>query len=134
MEEKSRTIPYPLRMPDELRAKLEEAARAGSRSLHAEIVARLSSTFHDPLIAAKQMGSGLVEPWQPSGPIQSKRTDIPMTAEELEALAKRAGEAAAIQVLQAKGMSPARFGAPSVVQGPPPEPETKPSKKPKPAK
>jgi hypothetical protein len=32
-------------MPDELRARLEEAAKAGSRSLHAEIVARLEQSF-----------------------------------------------------------------------------------------
>ena len=45
MEEKSRPIPYPLRMPDELRTKLESSAKDGSRSLHAEIVARLSESF-----------------------------------------------------------------------------------------
>lgn len=45
MEEKPRTTPYPLRMPDELRAQLEESAKLGARSLHAEIIARLESTF-----------------------------------------------------------------------------------------
>ncbi|CAM4083749.1 Arc-like DNA binding dprotein [Comamonas aquatilis] len=45
MEEKPRTTPYPLRMPDELRAQLEESAKRGARSLHAEIIARLESTF-----------------------------------------------------------------------------------------
>ena len=48
MEEKPRTTPYPLRMPDELRAQLEDAAKNGSRSLHAEIVARLQESFDAP--------------------------------------------------------------------------------------
>lgn len=33
--------PYPIRMPPELREQLEESARKGSRSLHAEIISRL---------------------------------------------------------------------------------------------
>lgn len=45
MEEKPRTTPYPLRMPDDLRAKLETSAKSGARSLHAEIVARLERSF-----------------------------------------------------------------------------------------
>lgn len=45
MDEKPRTTPYPLRMPDDLRTKLEASAKSGARSLHAEIVARLESTF-----------------------------------------------------------------------------------------
>lgn len=47
MDEKPRTTPYPLRMHDDLRAKLEESAKAGSRSLHAEIVARLEGSFSE---------------------------------------------------------------------------------------
>lgn len=34
---------YPLRMPDELRTRLEEMAKANGRSLNAEIVAILQS-------------------------------------------------------------------------------------------
>lgn len=45
MDDKPRTTPYPLRMPEELRAKLEESAKSGARSLHAEIVARLERSF-----------------------------------------------------------------------------------------
>ena len=52
MEEKPRTTPYPLRMSDELRSKLEASAQSGSRSLHAEIVARLESTFATPTASA----------------------------------------------------------------------------------
>ena len=40
---------YPLRMPDELRAKLEEEAKHIGRSLHAEIVARLEQSLDGPL-------------------------------------------------------------------------------------
>jgi len=39
--------PYPIRMPAELRQHLEEAARAASRSLHAEIISRLERTMSD---------------------------------------------------------------------------------------
>lgn len=46
MEDRPRTTPYPLRMPDELRYKLEIAAQDGNRSLHAEIVARLEGSLH----------------------------------------------------------------------------------------
>jgi hypothetical protein len=36
---------YPLRMPDELKAKLAEAAAQEGRSLHAELLFRLSASF-----------------------------------------------------------------------------------------
>lgn len=45
MEEKPRTTPYPLRMSESLRGRLEDSAKAGSRSLHAEIVARLEASY-----------------------------------------------------------------------------------------
>lgn len=37
--------PYPLRMPDHMRTKFEEAATSGGRSLHAEILRRLESSL-----------------------------------------------------------------------------------------
>jgi len=37
--------PYPLRMPDEMRAELDEYASRGGRSLNAEIVARLEQSL-----------------------------------------------------------------------------------------
>lgn len=37
--------PYPLRMPDDLRSRLEASAKQGSRSLNAEIVARLEQSL-----------------------------------------------------------------------------------------
>lgn len=36
--------PYPIRMPVELRRRLEDSAKAGSRSLHAEIISRLEES------------------------------------------------------------------------------------------
>ncbi|MBB6579588.1 hypothetical protein HNP33_003702 [Comamonas odontotermitis] len=45
MTDRHQQKPYPLRMPDDLRAKLEDAAKEGSRSLHAEILARLDDSF-----------------------------------------------------------------------------------------
>jgi len=40
-------LSYPLRMPDELRLKLENEAKKVGRSLHAEIVARLEQSFSE---------------------------------------------------------------------------------------
>lgn len=45
MTDRHSISPYPIRMPHELREKLEESARNGSRSLHAEIISRLLSSF-----------------------------------------------------------------------------------------
>lgn len=39
-------IPYPLRMPDELRQVLTERARTHNRSLNAEILDLLQSSLH----------------------------------------------------------------------------------------
>lgn len=50
MDEKPRTTPYPLRMPDDLRAKLEASAKSGARSLHAEIVARLEQSLANEIV------------------------------------------------------------------------------------
>lgn len=41
-------IPYPLRMPDDLRAKLNERAKANGRSLNAEILAILQNAVETP--------------------------------------------------------------------------------------
>lgn len=45
MSDRHTISPYPIRMPPELRALLESSANHGARSLHAEIIARLWSTF-----------------------------------------------------------------------------------------
>lgn len=45
MKDRHAITPYPIRMPPELRTQLEEAAKEGNRSLHAEIIARLQASF-----------------------------------------------------------------------------------------
>lgn len=46
--------PFALRMPPELRAQIEEAAAEKGRSLNAEILARLSSSFSEKPITAEE--------------------------------------------------------------------------------
>lgn len=43
--ENKRPMPYPLRMPEDMREALEAACLENGRSLNAEIVARLSGSF-----------------------------------------------------------------------------------------
>lgn len=45
MTDRHQISPYPIRMPAQLRDQLEESARKGSRSLHAEIISRLTESF-----------------------------------------------------------------------------------------
>lgn len=45
MNDRHTISPYPIRMPAELRAELEQSAKDGSRSLHAEIISRLEDSF-----------------------------------------------------------------------------------------
>jgi hypothetical protein len=45
MTDKRHAGQYPIRPSAELRSKLEAAARAGGRSLHAEIIGRLEASF-----------------------------------------------------------------------------------------
>lgn len=44
--ERHQVAPYPLRMPVELRERLEAAAKVNMRSLNAEILFRLSQSTH----------------------------------------------------------------------------------------
>ncbi len=55
MSDRHTLPPYSLRMPLDLREQLEESARKGSRSLNAEIIHRLQSTF-TPLESAIERG------------------------------------------------------------------------------
>ena len=41
-----RTTPYPVRLPKDLRRSLEQSAASHNRSLHAEIIHRLSESLH----------------------------------------------------------------------------------------
>lgn len=47
MSDRHQIAPYPVRLPPELREHLEAAAKAGGRSLHAEIIGRLAGTLAD---------------------------------------------------------------------------------------
>lgn len=47
MSDRHSISPYPIRMPPELRDRLEASARDGNRSLHAEIIARLAASYFD---------------------------------------------------------------------------------------
>ena len=58
----SQPIPYPIRMPDELRDALAERARVGGRSLHAEIIAILQDAASRPsTVAVDQNMEALAE-------------------------------------------------------------------------
>ena len=48
MTDRHQAQSYPLRLPADLKAKVEEAAAASGRSLNAEIIARLEITFVPP--------------------------------------------------------------------------------------
>ena len=45
MSDRHQTKPYPLRLPDELRERLEAEAKTAGRSLNAEITQRLEASF-----------------------------------------------------------------------------------------
>ncbi len=51
MSDKHQTPSYPLRIPAELRARLEDEAKTHKRSLNAEITARLENSFTPALSA-----------------------------------------------------------------------------------
>ena len=53
-----RITPYPLRIPPEMRDKLESAAKAGNRSLHAEIIMRLEFTINNPSYLGQSRATG----------------------------------------------------------------------------
>lgn len=58
MSEKKQQTAYPLRMPQEMRQHLEECAKKGGRSLHAEIMQRLDSTIAlDQYMAEQRAGT-----------------------------------------------------------------------------
>lgn len=56
MRDQPQPNPYPLRMPDELRRRLEAAAKERNQSLHAEILMRLSASLDE-----SESGSALTQ-------------------------------------------------------------------------
>lgn len=57
-----RITPYPLRIPPEMREKLESAAKAGNRSLHAEIMMRLEKSLSTQTISPHSIAPPPMEP------------------------------------------------------------------------
>lgn len=47
MSTKKQSVAYPFRPPTELRERLERSAAVNNRSLNAEMIARLKSSFHE---------------------------------------------------------------------------------------
>ncbi len=76
----SRDMPYPLRLPPELRARLEAAARAEKRSLHGEILHRL----HGSLEAE--------QPTVPPSPVASLLDQLEQTTAQLRVALSPHGE------------------------------------------
>ncbi|WP_434706925.1 Arc family DNA-binding protein [Pseudomonas sp. D4-18] len=85
MNDRHAISPYPVRMPSELRKRLDESAREGSRSLHAEIISRLEESFASRDM--RQMGMGeladlLIEIGQEKG--LSVEVSISQSSDEAE--------------------------------------------------
>lgn len=110
---------YLLRLPDGMRDQLKNAAKASGRSMNAEIVARLQSTF-----TSIQGSLGGFE-------MQMDFTDdVAFTPQQVKLMKEVAAETAKqVVAFQAESLQPVHFGGGSVVQGPPPAPEKKPVKK-----
>lgn len=56
MSDKQQKAPYPLRMPDEMREHLQDAAHANRRSLNAEIVERLEKSINEEFLFGAEGG------------------------------------------------------------------------------
>lgn len=54
MSDRHQQKPYPLRITDELRAKLEASAKEAGRSLNAEISHRLQATFDESIVTTTE--------------------------------------------------------------------------------
>lgn len=68
-----RITPYPLRIPPEMREKLESAAKAGDRSLHAEIMRRLEDSLK---IHTLKSGQAMVQYSDDSDPMLLRIIDL----------------------------------------------------------
>ncbi len=96
---------YIIRFPDGMRDRLKEEAKTNNRTLNAEIVARLQNSFDAQESATKSHQDDL----------------LPLSAEMIERIAQKAGEAAATRVLHVNGSSPFELGTPSVISAMPTE-------------
>ena len=94
MNDRHAISPYPIRMPVELRRRLEESAKAGSRSLHAEIISRLEESL-DPQESAVEREYRLSQIREKaSQPISNIVADFALQMEqEIERRARQIAEA-----------------------------------------
>ena len=110
---------FMLRFPDGMRASIKEAADKNKRTMNAEIVARLQSTFRS---AEPKHTFDLVEDTAIAGD--------EVLAPELMELVREAAITAARQVLaETQSLQPGYLGGGSVVLGLPVESARKPTKK-----
>lgn len=118
--EEDRYTRITLRIPKYLHSQLQQAADDTSKSMNAEIVARLQASFRH---AAPKPPFELVED-------TAIASDEVLTPEQMELVREAATAAARHVVLHATSLRSVEFGTPSVVVTPPPEPKVKPPKKP----
>lgn len=110
-----------VRMPDGMRDQLKAAAKASNRTMNAEIVARLQSSFAEPAQGVDRdvaIASSTAE-------AMLKALD---RANEHGKLLLKKVEAIEARVFQAESLQPVHFGGGSIVQGP--APKKSPAKKP----
>ncbi|MFG6159613.1 Arc family DNA-binding protein [Halomonas sp. 1390] len=86
MSDRHQTTPYPLRMPEELKAQLKEAAAGNHRSMNAEIVARLQESFGGGLEIDKMGEYPLIEAWEH---LERLRTELDRAMGEYKKLLTR---------------------------------------------
>lgn len=118
-----------MRIPQELKDALDKASEESRRSLTAEVVARLQSTFSSL--------QGSMRGFEMSAQMDSAE-DVAWTPQQVKLMKEVATEAAKqVVAFQAESLQPVRFGGGSVVQGPapgdaakPPAVEKTPAKKP----
>lgn len=122
-------------MPDGMRDRIKAEAKANNRTMNAEIIARLLST-----LGGTASGTAVIRLFAkggdtppPSAVQQTAELQL-VTQQQLDELARKSGEAGAEEALrkvfQAQGIaSTVKFGAPGLVQEPPPEPDNSTKKK-----
>ena len=109
-----------MRIPQELKDALDSASAGNRRSLTAEVVARLQSTFRS---AEPKRTFDLIED-------TAIASDELLTPEQMELVREAATAAARHVVLHATSLRSTKFGTPSAIVTPPPEPTPKkPTKK-----
>lgn len=79
----TRIAPYGLRMPPELKERVEAAAKANNRSMNAEIVSRLAATFDVP---SKNLENRILNPLSETDRLRMEARMSSTTDERMEEL------------------------------------------------